>query len=717
MEYYAHRVIDENGEERLQTVLAHLLGTSERCAGFAKAFGAEEQGALAGLAHDIGKFSLGFQTRLLENGAKVDHSSAGATECMKLGQVPAAFVVAGHHGGLPDGGSRGDSPDAATLNGRMHRAALGRLPAYDAWREQLKLPSAVLPPYCSSDPYAPAFFTRMLFSCLVDADYLDTEAFMTGNPRQAADGDMDKLFQRLSTYTAPWFPPKGELNQRRCAILDNCKNAGSAMGKGLFTLTVPTGGGKTVASLAFALAHAREHNLKRVIYVIPYTSIIEQTAATFRKILGQDAVLEHHCNVRYDLSADEELSERNIRLSQATENWDMPVIITTAVQFFESLYSNKPSQCRKLHNIANSVIIFDEAQMLPLPYLRPCVSAIAQLVAHYGASAVLCTATQPALTPIFREFMPGLQVTELCPASLSGDDIFRRVQFRKGGKRTWDSLAAEMSAMPQALCIVNSRKNAARLYEQIKGEGSFHLSTLMAPQHRRQVLDEIRRRLSQNRVCRVVATSLIEAGVDVDFPAVFREEAGLDSVLQAAGRCNREGRRPASESIVTVFQAENRPPQLFQIPIDFGRMVMDAYDDITCPGAVEQYFTRLRAAAGDSSQDRKQILSMLRNGSLPFRSVAEEFRLIDNETRTIYIPWQDGSELITRLKNGERSRQLFRELGQYSVSVYEQHYRKLDMAGALEPLEDGSFILRDMRLYSQETGLTLEPEGGQAEFI
>lgn len=716
MEYYAHRVIDENGKEHRQTVLAHLFGTSERCAGFAKAFGAEEQGELTGLAHDIGKFSLSFQKRLLENGAKVDHSSAGAAECMKLGQVPAAFAVAGHHGGLPDGGSRGDRPDAATLNGRIRRAALGRLPSYDAWREQLKLPSAALPSFCFADSFAPDFFTRMLFSCLVDADYLDTEAFMDGRPRQTGAADMDQLFDRLSTYISKWFPPEGELNQRRCAILESCLKAGSKVDQGLFTLSVPTGGGKTVASLAFALAHARAQKLERVIYVIPYTSIIEQTANTFREILGSDAVLEHHCNVRFEPDENGELSGENLRLSQATENWDMPVIVTTAVQFFESLYSNKPSQCRKLHNIANSVIIFDEAQMLPLPYLRPCVSAISQLLAHYGVSAVLCTATQPALTPMFREFIPDLPVMELCPAVLSEDAIFRRVQFCRGGKRSWDELAAEMNAMSQVLCIVNSRKNAAKLYDRIKGEGCFHLSTLMVPQHRRQVLNEIRQRLPK-QVCRVVATSLIEAGVDVDFPAVFREEAGLDSLLQAAGRCNREGGRPAAESIVTVFQAENRPPLLFQTSIDFGRMAMNAYDDIACPEAIAFYFTKLRAALGNSSLDRNQIMAKLSCGSLPFRTVAEQFRLIDNNTRTIYIPWQDGAERVARLQAGERSRQLFRELGQYSVSVYEQHYRQLDMAGVLEPLEDGSSILRDMNLYSQETGLTLEPESGQAEFI
>lgn len=267
---------------------------------------------------------------------------------------------------------------------------------------------------------------------------------------------------------------------------------GKTQPPGLFTLTVPTGGGKTVASLAFALAQARARGLRRIIYVIPYTSIIEQTAQEFRTILGAENVLEHHSNAAYEIDA--EATPKTVRLAQAAENWDMPVVVTTAVQFFESLYANRPSQCRKLHNLAGSVILFDEAQLLPLPCLRPCVHAIAQLVQHYGASAVLCTATQPALGPLFAEFLPGRPAVELCPPELCPPESFRRVCFRQAGRLDWDTLSGQLQQHEQVLCVVNSRKSAQEIFTRLSGEGNFHLSTLMYPAHRRAKLEEIRRR-------------------------------------------------------------------------------------------------------------------------------------------------------------------------------------------------------------------------------
>ena len=343
---------------------------------------------------------------------------------------------------------------------------------------------------------------------------------------------------------------KNELNTQRCAILRRCMERGqdSQQMPGLYPLTVPTGGGKTVASLAFALHHAKTHGLERVIYVIPYTSIIEQTADQFRKILGAENVLEHHSGVTYETQ--DEATPETQRLARATENWDMPVVVTTAVQFFESIYSNRSSKCRKLHNLAKSVIIFDEAQMLPIPYLRPCVSAIAQLIGHFHATAVLCTATQPALNPLFAEFLPGRTATELCPAGTCDETIFRRVTFQKEIDRpiSWETVAEMLTQLPQVLCIVNTRKRAQQVYERLPEEGRFHLSTLMIPTDREETLNVIRARLRNGQVCRVVSTSLVEAGVDVDFPSVWRELAGLDSILQAAGRCNREGKRSAAES-------------------------------------------------------------------------------------------------------------------------------------------------------------------------
>lgn len=711
MTYLAHIA----GDGRKQTAAEHLNGTAERCALFAAPFGAEELGRLAGLSHDLGKYSMEFQRRL-DNGPKVDHATAGAFACWRMGQPLAAFAAAGHHGGLPDGGTQGDSPDAGTFLGRMKRAERGGLPDCSPWTEEIALPSPAPPP-CGTEPLSQIFFTRMLFSCLTDADFLDTEAFMDGSPRPEHPAPLDDLWERLQRHISGWFPPQGELNSRRCAVLEQCIRMGKTQPPGLFTLTVPTGGGKTVASLAFALAQARARarGLRRIIYVIPYTSIIEQTAQEFRTILGAENVLEHHSNAAYEIDA--EATPKTVRLAQAAENWDMPVVVTTAVQFFESLYANRPSQCRKLHNLAGSVILFDEAQLLPLPCLRPCVHAIAQLVQHYGASAVLCTATQPALGPLFAEFLPGRPAVELCPPELCPPESFRRVCFRQAGRLDWDTLSGQLQQHEQVLCVVNSRKSAQEIFTRLSGEGNFHLSTLMYPAHRRAKLEEIRRRLREGLPCRVISTSLIEAGVDVDFPAVFREEAGLDSILQAAGRCNREGKRPVSESIVTLFRGEAAPPPLFQTAIGAGRMVLEQYDDIASREAIQAYFHTLLELKGAEAQDLYGILPKIRTELFPFQSVAERFHMIDSPTRTVYIPLGAGAELVGRLRAGERSRALFRQLGQYGVSIYENHFAALDQAGDLERLEDGSAILATLSLYSEETGLSLEADCGKAFFV
>ena len=707
MTYLAHIA----GDGRKQTAAEHLNGTAERCALFAAPFGAEELGRLAGLSHDLGKYSMEFQRRLA-GGPKVDHATAGAFACWRMGQPLAAFAAAGHHGGLPDGGTQGDSPDAGTFWGRMKRAERGMLPDCSPWTEEITLPSPAPPP-CGAEPLSLMFFTRMLFSCLTDADFLDTEAFMDGSPRPEHPAPLDDLWERLQRHISGWFPPQGELNSRRCAVLEQCIRMGKTQPPGLFTLT--TGGGKTVASLAFALAQARARGLRRIIYVIPYTSIIEQTAQEFRTILGAENVLEHHSNAAYEIDA--EATPKTVRLAQAAENWDMPVVVTTAVQFFESLYANRPSQCRKLHNLAGSVILFDEAQLLPLPCLRPCVHAIAQLVQHYGASAVLCTATQPALGPLFAEFLPGRPAVELCPPELCPPESFRRVCFRQAGRLDWDTLSGQLQQHEQVLCVVNSRKSAQEIFTRLSGEGNFHLSTLMYPAHRRAKLEEIRRRLKGGLPCRVISTSLIEAGVDVDFPAVFREEAGLDSILQAAGRCNREGKRPVSESIVTLFRGEAAPPPLFQTAIGVGRKVLEQYDDIASQEAIQAYFHMFLELNGAKAQDKYGILSKIHEDPFPFQSVAERFHMIDSPTRTVYIPLGAGAELVGRLRAGERSRTLFRQLGQYGVSIYEEHFAALDQAGDLERLEDGSAILATLSLYSEETGLSLEADCGKAFFV
>ena len=710
--YLAH--LTEDG--RTQTILEHLKGTASLCSAFAAAFDAEAQGQLAGMAHDIGKYSAAFQRRL-HGGPKVDHASAGAFECLKAQQLAAAFAISGHHGGLPDGGGRGDAAGTGTFWGRINRASQGRLEDYHAWQSEFSLPHANTPAFAGTRLEG-MFFTRMLFSCLVDADYTDTGAFMDNSPYlPASSSSMEELWRRLETYVSGWFPPKGALNMQRCVILEQCMSAGAQYGPGLFTLTVPTGGGKTVASLSFALAQAKARRMKRIVYVIPYTSIIEQTAQIFREILGDENVLEFHSGVQFDQQEDDASSPETAPLTRSVETWDVPVIVTTAVQFFESLYACQPSKCRKLHNLAQSVLIFDEAQMLPLPYLRPCVWAIAQLVRHYGASAVLCTATQPALDPIFQEFAPEIPIREICPMAEAHWESFRRVSFQQAGTLSWMDLAARLQQQEQVLCVVNTRRAAREVFHQLSGSGNFHLSTLMYPAHRKRILDEIRRRLRDGLPCRVVSTSLIEAGVDVDFPAVYRELSGLDSILQAAGRCNREGKRPPEDSIVTIFQGEDPPPRLFETSIGAGKIVLDHCQDVSSRAAIHTYFSTLLDLKGAEAQDAHHILPLMESEFFPFRTVAERFHLIESPTTTVYLPLEEGAGLVELLRSGQYSRTLYRRLGQYGVSVYPQHLAALEQAGALEHLEDGSVVLRDIGLYTQTTGLTLEPSGGNALFI
>lgn len=700
-EFLAH--IAEDG--RVQTVEEHLRNTAELSAGFAGAFGAEECGRIIGLAHDIGKCSKEFQKRL-HGGHVVDHSTAGAYECAKLDSLWASCCIAGHHGGLQDvGNMRNDSRDDPTLCGRIRKAHEGGIPAYEL---PFPLSAVPVPEGYGENAFMDSLWIRMLFSCLVDADYLDTESFMSGGSIERCAGEsIPILLNKLNRYIDPWWKPQNDLNRKRCMILRECIAAGSR-DRGLYKLTVPTGGGKTIASMAFALNHAVKHGLDRVIYVIPYTSIIEQTAETFRQVFGPENVVEHHSNASWEV--EERGGTGQYRNILATENWDAPIIVTTAVQFFESLFANRPSKCRKLHSIANSVLIFDEAQMLPTEHLRPCAAAIAGLTRSFGATAVLCTATQPSLDDLFDRYAPGSVPAEICSNTGPLYSSFRRVSFERIGMVDASELAARLAKLPQVLCIVNSRKSAQQIFDMLPKEGSYHLSTLMYPAHRRAVLNEIRTRLGKGQNCRVVSTSLIEAGVDIDFPAVYREMAGLDSILQAAGRCNREGKRAPEESIVTVFEGVSSTPQLLAVNIGAAKEVLKKEVDPAAPETVTEYFRAYRSLAGDR-MDKAGIIKAFEQGiegrAFPFQTVAERFRMIDDKTKTVYIPLEDGAEYVRRLRAGERSRALFRRLGQYSVNVYGQHFQFLAERGALEQLDENSAILTDMEAYVQKTGLIM----------
>jgi len=606
---------------------------------------------------------------------------------------------------LPDGGSKGDVAGTPTFWGRINKQS-GGVPNYDHWKQDnIEITPAPVSFNFGTGQADVMFFTRMLYSALVDADFLDTEEFMRGEDiRNHIKFDADSLLEKLNQYTAGWFPPNTDLNLERCRILTRCIEQGRSLDKGLFTLTVPTGGGKTIASLAFALNSAKRNQQRRIIYVVPYTSIIEQTAKVFRSVLGEENVLEHHSGVVYNDSLESD------NMLRATENWDMPIVVTTAVQFFESLYSNKSSQCRKLHNITNSVVIFDEAQMLPVPYVKPCVSAITHLVSYYGVTAVLCTATQPALDNLIRKMAPDLEIKDICDEKDYDLDRFKRTSIEMVGKKSWEELACELNAHDQALCIVNSRKGAQKLFSLIEDEGSYHLSTTMFPAHRIELLDEIRQKLKDGEKCRVVATSLIEAGVDVDFPVVYREENGLDSILQAAGRCNREGKRNWQESKVFVFSSEERVPPMFDLNISAMQVAVRNQEDIQNQEVIHQYFKHLFCFKGDAALDQMKILELSnsRQVFMPFAQVASMFHIIDSNTRTVYIPVNDGKFLTEKLKMGAQSRTLWRELGRYGVGVYDKQYEALLNRGALYVIDDEMAILEDLSCYSDRIGLRFD---------
>lgn len=708
----AHGATDEHPEG--QSIEAHLKGTGELAETFAAEFGAAANGKLCGLAHDIGKYSDEFQLRL-RGGKKVDHATAGAIECFKIKAAFEAVCVIGHHSGLPNVGHKdADTTESQTFFGRKLRAEQGGIPDYrKKWNGHIALPQDYFRP--SGRGFATAFYIRMLYSCLVDADYIDTETFMNGDAGRGNYEPLSALCDKLTAYISKWNNPTREIDILRQKILNSCIEKASAP-RGIFSLTVPTGGGKTVASMAFALNHAAANSMKRIIYVIPYTSIIEQNAKVFRDILGQENVVEHHSSVSYELS--ENADELEYRSALATENWDAPVIVTTAVQFFESLYANRSSKCRKLHNIANSVIIFDEAQMIPSNNLRPCVAAIAELVRAYNATAVLCTATQPAIDEMLLEYSKKESVVELCPDVDGMFEKFRRTSFEKEGRLTTDELVSRLESQQQVLCIVNTRKFAQEVYEALPSEGRFHLSTLMCPVHRKQKLDEIRERLKSGKTCRVVSTSLIEAGVDVDFPRVFREMAGLDSILQAAGRCNREGKRSAESSIVTVFESENKVNKLIAVNRDAAEETVRDWTQPNTTSTIERYFKAYRDFL--RNDDKSGVITASEKGisgcGLPFEWIAKEFKLIDQNTFAVYIPIGEGKELVSRLREGERSRGLYRRAGMYSVSIYENHFNALINAGAAEPFGDDAAFLTDCSLYSDEKGLSTDVDGGNALF-
>ncbi len=502
------------------------------------------------------------------------------------------------------------------------------------------------------------------------------------------------------------------INEYRTTILTNCLDVAESP-QGLFSLTVPTGGGKTLSSLAFAIKHALKHGLDRIIYVIPYTSIIEQNATVFRDILGEDAVLEHHSNF--------EPKEEDHRSRLAAENWDAPLIVTTNVQFFESFYRYRPSRCRKIHNIAKSVVILDEAQMLPVPLLRPCMEVLRELSSTYRTTIVLCTATQPALSTNenFKDGLDGVREIIPDPAKLYNlYNLFKPIHLEILPAISDDVLSGRLKAHNQVLCIVNTRKHARLIFESIRDqEGCYHLSALMCPAHRTKKFKEIRSALSKGLPCRVVSTQLIEAGVDIDFPVVYRCAAGIDSIAQAAGRCNREGKIPEGGKVYVFLSETGLPPGHFRHAAETAEAVMRHHDDPLSLEAVEEYFRTLYWMRGERL-DEHQILNDLnegkRKGNFPFKVVDKKFKIIKNDMESIIIPWKeneqdkDAEKIIQALRYAEYPAIFARKAQRFTVQVPPRILSSLEYAGSVERLHDQYCVLINMDLYHDNLGLCSE---------
>lgn len=732
-ELLAHVRQDENGEWHEHSLKTHLEGTARFAEEFAAVFGLQTLAGIVAKVHDYGKASQKFQDKIdpeLHVNPQVDHSTAGAQFLVEqYGEqigVLLAYIVAGHHGGLPNGKDEHES----SLSRRLKKSVeeyRSRIPA-------IPLPEKILPTDFmpvkargNLNPYSLHFIIRMLYSVLTDADFLDTEAFMNFEmnvERQRKKNSIEELHAKLEHYITT-FNSDSTINHKRAQVLAWCKTA-AQQEPGIFSLTVPTGGGKTVSSMAFALEHARKYHLRRVIYVIPYTSIIIQNAEVFRDIFGDEAVLEHHSNLE-----PKRVTAQN-RL--ASQNWDAPIIVTTNVQFFESFYHNRSSACRKLHNVADSVLIFDEAQMFPTELLKPSLAVIRELVGNFGCTAVLCTATQPTLNNTSLLKNEALQdVCEIVPDPQQLYEDFRRVQVTvRDEPLSHESIAQEIAGHDQILVIVNTRKDARQIFEHLltyqkeqkKNDQAerecFHLSTMMCPAHRSVTLKAIRACLEKGLPCRVVSTQLIEAGVDVDFPVVWRAIAGIDSIAQAAGRCNREWKYDKGR--VIVFQGENPPPpgHLRQAAESGKRVLESFHDDPLSLTAVKNYFEQFFWKRNTAHEmDKKKIMQMCRNNpnAIPFRDITQQFKVIDEWTYPILIPYQqEGEQAIEELRKcrfhvqypGYVNKELRKTLQRYTVQLRERVFREL--YGVLEDIfDDGQFfVLTNPDIYTEHVGLNPE---------
>jgi CRISPR-associated endonuclease/helicase Cas3 len=770
-EFFAHST-ESTDKHDWQPLPEHADGVAKLASSFAARFGLDRAARLAGLLHDLGKYNPAFQLYIERKGRsvdRIDHSTAGAWWVRELAKTAAprdrlmaeliAYCIAGHHAGLPD-----RFGTQASLDERLKAHVDVTDPI---WRSEITPDLAGLMPALKwvrireEDPLSQRRFAfqlamlgRMLFSCLVDADFRETESFYARVEGREIDRTwpalpdrLDGLIVRFDAYMAGKANAETPINRLRSDILRHVRGK-AALPSGFFTLTVPTGGGKTLASLGFALDHARRHGHRRIIFAVPFTTVAEQSAEIFRNVLGEEMVLEHHSAIEDERSGsarDADSRDQSQRLRRAMEDWEAPVVVTTNVQLFESLFAARTARARKLHNIAGSVIVLDEAQSIPLPLLGPAVWALEALVRDWGCTVVLCTATQPALDRNRLDGSPlaGLIGLDLGPArELAPDPTglaaqLKRTTLRHAGPLADEELVSALSAVPQALVIVNSRRHALALYRTAKTAGLagvVHLSTRHYALERRRILAEVRQRLEAGEPCRLVATSLVEAGVDLDFPRGWRAEAGLDQVVQAAGRVNRNGLRPVEESIVTIFEApDNPPPPEIAGFIGDRKRMEKRFDDLFSPAAMTAYFEEVYWHRGHADLDRghdgKSILDRFRLDlnatAFSYRSAAENFRMIESGMVPVIVP---GDEVATkaieelsieRIPTGS----LARILQSYTVAVPPsardllfKHERIRFVAPELRG--DAFAVLRDTQLYRRDIGLLWEdPEYVDADTL
>lgn len=690
---YAHT---PNQKGDWHELLEHLQGVANRARRFGDKFGAGDLAERAGWLHDAGKANPDFQRYLIACHSQPEskqkgppHSILGALEAHRQRADILSLVIAGHHGGLPDLSTfKTQRLKPADTDPRIEDLLESLRP--------LRLPRSPVP-VPNSTALEAEFLIRMLFSSLVDADFLDTEAHMSEgiSEKRSRAPSLQSCWEALEAYQkVNSGHAKDPLNQARHEIYLACVSAAESP-QGFFRLTVPTGGGKTLSGMAFALRHCMTSGLDRVIVAIPYTSIVDQNAGAYRSILGEEAVLEHHSNADWRNQTDpEDAPESTIRQRLASENWDAPIVVTTTIQFFESLFSNRVSACRKLHNIAKSVVILDEVQMIPEGLLDPILDVLKEMVARYHVTVVFSSATQPSFQFLHNSIG---NAKEIVPDPGRFFRSLQRVRYeRPPSSWTWEQLAAEVRQHPRAMAVLNRKRDALATLDALADPEAYHLSTLLYPAHRRRILKELREKLERREPCRLIATQVVEAGVDLDFPVVFRAVGPLDRIVQAAGRCNREGGLGTEGRVIVFTPSEGGVPHgtyAAGMSNALG-LLADPCADLNDPALYDRYFVRLYQTV---STDAKHIQE--RRKELDFPAVTERFRMIESPTVPVLVRKALCDEeraliedALERLRNRWGSpRSAMRMLQPFIVSLFQQDVACALTQGLAVPLESGLF--------------------------